>query len=376
MLGGPLTVMLPSRSAGAGGGHPGACGRPSGFRSTTVGIVRMSRLLQFGPARRGTLDILFLAKYAQDWDEPPPTIHPRYGRELFTKFEVLSVLRGLARSVEPCASLEAFEERMRRGPAPGYIFQIYNREPVRNPEILVSSLCARTGIPYLGAPPNVRAMAEDKWIARSMARAAGLPVPEGAAAVEQSDLLEPPGFDGPYFVKPRFGAQSEGIDEGSICDSWAEAQARASTLLAAGEEALIEALAPGMDVTVPVLGGPVALHPVANPSDRREGIKTERQKRFLEPGRPGEPFRDEVLGAQLQRAALAFAGLVRPWDYLRVDFRVAPDGSFRFLEFNLTCNLATTTAMNLGAGAAGVSHEAMIEHFLCYSLERQGVPVI
>ena len=93
-------------------------------------------------------------------------------------------------------------------------------------------------------------------------------------------------------------------------------------------------------------------------------------------GRPGEPFRDEALGAQLQRAALAFAGLVRPWDYLRVDFRVAPDGSFRFLEFNLTCNLATTTAMNLGAGAAGVSHEAMIEHFLCYSLERQGVPVI
>ena len=108
--------------------------------------------------------------------------------------------------------------------------------------------------------------------------------------------------------------------------------------------------------------------------ERREGIKTERQKRFLEPGRPGEPFHDKELGAELQQAALAFAKLVRPFDYLRVDFRLAPDGSFRLLEFNLTCNLATHTAMNIGTGASGVSHETMIEHFLCYSMQRQGVP--
>ncbi len=333
----------------------------------------MQELLQIGPDRREELDILFLAKYAEDWTEPPPTVHPRYGRELYTKFEVLSVLRGLARSVEPCASLEAFEERMRRGPAPDYIFQIYNREPVRNPEILVSALCARTGVPYLGSPPNVRAMAEDKWITKLMARAAGLSVPEGAVAVAEADLDEPPGFDGPYFVKPRFGANSEGVDEGSICDGWEEARSRASALLAAGEEALIETLAPGLDVTVPVLGGPLALHPVANHSELREGVQTEGQKRFLEPGKRGEPFDDAALCEELREAAVAFAKLVQPCDYLRVDFRVAPDRSFRLLEFNVTCNLATVMSMNIGAGAAGVSHAAMIEHFLCYSMRRQGV---
>ena len=91
----------------------------------------MIELLQINPEQRRELDILFLAKYAEDWNEPPPAVHPLYGRELYTKFEVLSVLRGLARSVEPCASLESFEERMRRGPAPDYVFQIYNREAVR-----------------------------------------------------------------------------------------------------------------------------------------------------------------------------------------------------------------------------------------------------
>ena len=331
----------------------------------------MPPLLQLGSEIRRTLDVLFLAKFADDWTEPPPVIHPVYGRELYTKFEVLSVLRGLARSVEPCASLDAFEERM-RGHAPDYVFQIYNREAVRNPEILVSSLCARSGVPYLGSPPNVRAMAEDKWITKLMAKACGLRVPDGAVVVGERDLDHPPSFSGPYFVKPRFGANSERVDEGSICDDWPAARARAAALLSDGEEALVETLAPGLDVTVPVLGGPIVLHPVAMRSELREGISTERQKRNLEPGRRGEPLEHSPLADELKQTTLAFSRLVEPCDYLRVDFRVAPDGVFRLLEFNVTCNLATTRAMNIGAGASGISHEAMIEHFLCYSLKRQG----
>ena len=233
--------------------------------------------------------MLFLAKYAQDWNDPPSVIHPRYGRELYTKFEVLSVLRGLARSVEPCASLDAFEERM-RGTPPDYVFQIYNREAVRNPEIVVSSLCARTGVPYLGGPPNVRAMAEDKWITKLMAKAGGLAVPEGTTAVDERDLERPPDFAGPYFVKPRFGANSEWVDESSICDDWPAARARVAALLANGEEALIEALAPGMDVTVPVLGGPIALHPVAMRSELREGVSTERQNATSSRDGAGSPL--------------------------------------------------------------------------------------
>ena len=256
--------------------------------------------------------------------------------------------------------------------APDYVFQIYNREAVRNPEIVVSSLCARTGVPYLGAPPNVRAMAEDKWITKLMAKAGGLTVPEGAVAVEERDLDHPPGFEGPYFVKPRFGAQSEGVDDSSICDDWPAARARAAAVLADGEEALIETLAPGLDVTVPILGGPIALHPVAMRSELREGISTVRLKRHLEPGLRAEPLDDPPLVRKLKQAALAFVRLVQPCDYLRVDFRVAPDGSLRLLEFNVTCNLATTRAMNMGAGASGISYEAMIEHFLGYSLKRQG----
>ena len=169
----------------------------------------MLKLLQISPEQRQGLEVLFLAKHAEEWSQPPPAAHPQFGREFYNEFEALSVLRGPARSVEPCAS-------------------------------------------------------------------------------------------------------REGGDEGSVCGGWDEARARASALLAAGEEAL-------------------------------------------------------------KQAAVTFAKLVRPCDYLLVDFRVAADGSYRLLEFNATCNLATVMPMNIGAGAAVVSHAAMIEHLLCYSMRRQGV---
>ena len=85
----------------------------------------------------------------------------------------------------------------------------------------------------------------DEWITWLMAKAGRVTVPEGAVAVLPAD----------------------------------------------GEQALVETLAPGLDVTVPILGGPIALHPVAMRSELREGISTERRKRHTEPGLRGSRIR-------------------------------------------------------------------------------------
>ena len=50
------------------------------------------------------------------------------------------------------------------GTAPDDGFQIFDCEAVRNPGILASSLCVRTGVPCLGNPPNARATAKDERI--------------------------------------------------------------------------------------------------------------------------------------------------------------------------------------------------------------------
>ena len=66
--------------------------------------------------------------------------------------------------------------------------------------------------------------------------------------------MPPLDFAGPYFVKDRFGAASEGVTEASLQDSWAGAARVVTELQASGKEVLIERFCPGIDLTVPVIG--------------------------------------------------------------------------------------------------------------------------
>ena len=56
------------------------------------------------------------------------------------------------------------------------VFSLYNRMPINNPEVFIPSLCEFLKIPCVGARPNVRALAEDKWFSKLAAQSAGLPV--------------------------------------------------------------------------------------------------------------------------------------------------------------------------------------------------------
>lgn len=98
-----------------------------------------------------------------------------------------------------------------------YVFSIFNDAPFRNPEVFVSSMAEYTRLPYLGARPNIRALAEDKHIAKMVALYAGLPTAKWIivncdSAFDISQIT----FDGPYFVKPRYGAASVHISQKNI----------------------------------------------------------------------------------------------------------------------------------------------------------------
>ncbi len=150
------------------------------------------------------------------------------------------------------------------------VFSLYNRMPIRNPEVFVASTCEQLHLAYVGAPPNVRALAEDKWFSKLAARAIGIPTAEGAIYDCPADLKSSPPFAGPYFVKNRFGAASEGVSGQSIQGDWAGAARVALSLMQRGMSVLVELYAPGIDITVPVLGGdaPMTLGIVRPGSDR------------------------------------------------------------------------------------------------------------
>ncbi len=252
------------------------------------------------------------------------------------------------------------------------VFSLYNRMPINNPEVFIPSLCEFLKIPCVGARPNVRALAEDKWFSKLAAQSAGLPVAPGAVFASFEDLETPPFFNGPYFIKHRFGAASDGITANSIQDDWRGASRVAKSLIERGMEALVERYAGGFDITVPVLGGrePIMLGVVHPLSDKRGGIVTEDLKRsdplgyeLFEAGRVTGDLKDDV------EALWRTAG---PMDYFRLDYRFDPETGRRiFLEFNICCHIGRSGAICLAASQWGLSQTDLLGHVIEYSLRRQ-----
>ncbi len=331
----------------------------------------MIALKQLDDKRRAALRILYLAPHAPSPDTPrPPDIHPDYGVQPAYQYEIWDVLRNdLGLDVDSSSDLAALPDAFK---GRNYIFSLYNIAPFRNSEIYVSALAARAGLACLGAPPNIRALAEDKWLSKLAAKALGLPVPEGKV-FGQADPVQRPDFDGPYVAKPRFGAASTGIDAGSAQEEFGALAERVAALGASIDECLVERIFGDFDVTVPILigeSGPVALPPATQTSDSPFGLFTHRQKRKLEPGLtrkfPGyEPWLAPVI-----EDALRFARAIEPYDYLRCDFRFGAQGH-AFLEFNLACSIGSAMAFAQCAAQAGISSEALVEHILATSLDRQ-----
>jgi D-alanine-D-alanine ligase len=250
------------------------------------------------------------------------------------------------------------------------VFSLYNRMAIDNPEVFVAATCEFLHLPMVGAKPNIRALAEDKWMTKHFVRSLGLPVSDGAIYNRPEDLTPPP-FAGPYFVKNRFGAASEGISEDSIQDDWEGAKTVAERVFARGMAVLVERYAPGVDVTLPVIGAdaPIILPLVRSCSDRAGEIVTEELKR------------DDPLGYQLFDAGAGYAAFAwdaqklwaaaGPIDYLRLDYRFDEKTGRRvFLEFNICCHIGRSGAICLAAAQHGLSQADLLGHVVEYALRR------
>lgn len=329
------------------------------------GIARKLLRPPPSPATR----IFFLARSAPLAPDYAPASYPGDGGYPAYYHRVWSVLRDLGYAVTTSNRFRALHAV---APSIDLVFSLYNRAPFDNPEVFVASTCEFLHLLHVGAKPNIRALAEDKWLTKNLARSIGLPVADGAIFARREDLENPPPFRGPYFVKNRFGAASEGVSEQSIQDDWSGAARVAETFFARGMSVLVEQYAAGVDVTVPVLGGdePLILGLVRPRSNRLGAIVTEDLKR------------DDPLGYEIfenadyvpyfhadVRALWAAAG---PMDYLRLDYRFDPTTGRRiFLEFNLCCHIGRSGAICLAAAQWGLLQADVLGHVVEYSLRRQ-----
>jgi D-alanine-D-alanine ligase len=321
------------------------------------------------PPKEPKTRILFVARHAPDEPAFADKSFPKDGGYPTYYWRVCAELRNLGYSVATASNCLAV---LALAPRTDLVFSLFNRMPMANPELFVTSLCSYLSLASVGASANIRALAEDKWFSKLAAKAIGMPVPEGMPYATRDALKTPPPFAGPYFVKHRFGAASDGISAESIQDEWGGAKRMAASLIDRGMSVLVESYVPGIDVTVPVLGGtpPVVLGVVRPGSDKTGGIVTEDLKRndplgyrIYDPGK--KPYAD------LAADALRLWQTAGPMDYYRLDYRFDPDtGKRHFLEFNICCHIGRSGAICLAASQHGLTQADVLGHVVEYGLRR------
>ncbi len=325
--------------------------------------------LLIAPPKQPSTRILFIARHAPQEPDyscrsfPGDGGYPAYYRRIW---EALTEIGYSVTTANDCLA------PLRSKGDVDLVFSLYNRMPINNPEVFVPSLCEFLKMPCVGARPNVRALAEDKWYSKLVAGKVGLPVLPGAVFGAVEELAAPPAFRGPYFIKHRFGAASDGITAESIQDDWRGASRVAAALIERGMEALVEGYAPGIDITVPALGSkqPIVLGFVHPRSNKAGGIVTEDLKRSDPLGY--ELFEAGPLESALRADVAALWMAAGPMDYFRLDYRFDPETGRRvFLEFNICCHIGRSGAICLAASQWGLSQTGLLGHVVEYSLRRQ-----
>lgn len=321
---------------------------------------------------RERLRIMFVAKHAR-WQGG---LHPEDGNHGAYHAEMRETLEGLGLRLTVEDRFEALFER----PDVDFVFSLLNRGGFLNSEMLAPLLCERHGIPYLGANPILRGMADDKHLTKLAAQSRGVPTAPWAiyrrgAPVGQERC--PPGER--WVIKPNASSASWGV--GDAYD-WAGVEAAVADIHAERHDAIVEPFLDGSDIEVPVImiDGRPAIMPMllfeqSDPThlrsyrEKRDLVDRSQQYRLV-------PFEDPEVSAAVADHTLQLAQEFLPFDYGRFEFRYDTErGVLRFLEVNLQCNLWSKKVFGRAANMAGMSHAQLIETILCESLSRQGLLV-
>lgn len=317
------------------------------------------------------LRILFLAKFAPNIGEDCPLITEKSdGIYAQYHYDIYQILKSIYPKTVCCSNVNIL---INQPDSYDYVFTLLNRAPYRNSEIFVSALLEYLNIPYLGARPNIRALAEDKHLAKMAAKYAGLSTPEWITIDADEVVPAKQPFVGPYFVKPRFGASSAYIDESSIAVYWENAKEKIIELQQYGLDVIIEKFVDGIFYSAPIYfndTGAVHLPVVKETSILKGNVVTYRQKRKLDSGLSRTINSDRTLEKKLVCQSDAFLKLVTPIDYTRIDFMVTSK-TIEFIEFNVCCNLGRQSAFCISANTVGLSQSDLVMQILRNSLNRQ-----
>lgn len=230
----------------------------------------------------------------------------------------------------------------------------------RRRDAAIAELLDSLGLRYTGPGPEGLRLARDKALAKRIVARQGVPVPREGNG----------GAGYPLIVKPRFGDASEGISQRSVVRGPPALRARMEALRRRlGQPVLCEEFIAGTDLYVGLLGnGPRVLPPVELVVRSRHRAAPQLATcRLKNDPRYRAKWKVHYRRAQLDASTLralseasrrAFHAL-KLRDYARLDFRLAEDGRFYFIEANPNPDL-DPHALNRNGCFAGVPYRRLL----------------
>src|SRR5688572_33159622 len=120
------------------------------------------------------------------------------------------MLQGLGINLDLADNYDALLDR----PDVDFVFTLLNRGGFLNSEMLAPLLCTRAGIPFLGASPILRGLADDKHLAKLSAAARGIPT--APWAVFRAGAPIPPRYGEGDHAQHGGGAGTAYVSEGGV----------------------------------------------------------------------------------------------------------------------------------------------------------------
>jgi D-alanine-D-alanine ligase len=315
---------------------------------------------------KDNLRVMFVAKHARSSGEA----HRIDGNHATYHHEIATVLQGLFRHV---TLGDRFEDLFGR-PEADFIFSLLNRGGFLNSEMLAPLLATRHSIPFLGASPILRGLADDKHLMKMAARHRGVPTADWQVFRRGAAVGPVSGWSAErYVAKPNASSASWGV---ASARDWNGLEGEIARIHGEGHDAIVEPFLPGIDIEIPVIGaeGPAML-PIMTFEHDPNLLRTYGEKRgFEDSGARLVPLLEGTLADQLRRYTERLIPELWPFDYGRFEFRMNREtGSVHFLEVNLQANIWSKRVIGQSAALAGLSHPDLIETIVCHSLVRQGL---
>jgi D-alanine-D-alanine ligase len=241
-------------------------------------------------------------------------------------------------------------------------------------EMRFAAFIRMLGYPITGSPALALGLSRDKYMALSLMKGAGIPIPDDTALLERVSAVDGRRWRFPLIVHP--GQEHAGIGMGrdSVVHTKKALREKVREVIHTYKQpALVQCFLPGREFNVGVLGGrrlrvmplaevdytrlPQGIPPIMSYAAKWVENSVEfKRTRVICPARV-EP----TLAARISDAAVRAFRVIGGWGYGRVDIRLDEEGLPRVLEVN--CNPCLDRGIGLARAAerAGIRYPELLQ---------------